>query len=60
MPLLEAGGGRSGGQPETEEEVEASIQEEERISRLAETGRQGREQEAMVETPRNRPKARTR
>jgi len=58
MPLLEGGGGGGGGRPETEEEVEASIQEEERIARLAETGREGRQVEAMVETSRNRPKAR--
>jgi len=57
MPLLEAGGGRTR-QGETEEEVNESILEEERISRLAETGRQGREQEALVTTPQNRPKQR--
>jgi len=54
MPLMEGGGG--GRQSQTEEEVDEDIQEEERISRLAETGRQGRVQEAMVETTRNRPK----
>ena len=54
MPLMEGGGG--GRQPQSEEEVNDEIQEEERISRLAETGREGRVQEAMVQTTRNRPK----
>jgi len=57
MPLLEAGGG---GQSQSEEEVNEEIQEEERVSRLAETGRSGRETEAMVSTPQNKPKAKTR
>lgn len=55
MPLLEAGGGATR-QGQTEEEVNQDIQEEERISRLAETARSGRESPAMVGTPRNQPK----
>lgn len=59
MPLLEAGGSRSRQGSETEEEVAEDINEEERISRLAETGRAGRQSEALIETARNKRKAKS-
>jgi len=58
VPLLGEGQGGAGRQPQSEAEIEAEINEEERIARLAETARTGRTQEALVETAKSRPRAR--
>ncbi len=59
-PVALLGEGQGGGrQPQSEAEVESEINEEERIARLAETARGGRTQEALAETPKSKPRARS-
>lgn len=58
VPLLGAEGGGGQRRATSEEEVGAEIDEEDRIARLAETARGGRRQEALVETPKSKPRGR--